>query len=341
MLVNIISHLPSLRELHFGMLIVTNFPAQFRLDHPIHVRKLLVSFLLSDGGAIAYPYPALLSLFSPDALEMADTPSNPGDIIPPDYTPVHRPIRRLVLGYGATTSGDFALLRAVVLPGHLQSFTAQLSGRLAMRNTCAFIQDAAAGLTEVDLDACLLLQRDQLICMSIEDGVTYLRSLITFVFYCAASRIPLESDHPDWGVLGKALCQCDKLESVRIRVPPSRAGRINDQTRINFKTRYTIFAGIFSPVHDTAALLTLRRIIVRIDSTFVWDSMHKLENGVELWDLPVLDRILSKDRFPRLDTVTVEIVVPREKDPEGIAKEVGKALPNLGGAGLLRIVDLS
>ncbi|KAM5543456.1 hypothetical protein V8D89_002707 [Ganoderma adspersum] len=319
MLVNVLSHLSSLRELHFGMLIVTNFPTHFKLDRPIHIRKLLVSFLLSDGKAIVYPYPALLSLFSPDALEMADTPSNPGDIIPPDYTPVHRPIARLVLGYGATTTGDFAFLRAVMLPGHLQSFTAQPSGWVAVRNVCAFIRDAAAGLTEVDLDACLLLQRDQLIL----------------------SRIPLESDDPDWGVLGKALCECDKLESVRVRVPPSRTRRVNDRTRINFETRYTIFAGIFSPGHEIAAPSTIRRIIIRLDSTFVWDSMHKLENGVELWDLPVLDRVLSKDRFPRLDTVTVEIVVPRERDPEGISKEVRKALPNLRGAGLLRIVDLS
>ncbi|PIL23114.1 hypothetical protein GSI_14423 [Ganoderma sinense ZZ0214-1] len=318
MLISVLSHLPAVRDLHFDMLILTNFPATSMPDRPIGVRKLLVSFLLSDADTIPYPYPALLSLFSPETLEIADSHNSSGEVVPPDYTPLHRPIRRLVLGYGATTAGDFAFLRAVMLPGHLQSFTAQLYGWLSIRNACAFIRDAAAGLTEVDLDACLLLQRDQLIL----------------------SRIPaLDSDEPDWGVLGKALCECSQLESVRIRVPPSRTRRVNDRTHINFEARYTIFAGILCTGHSGPS--TLRRVIVRIDSTFVGSSTQKLEDGVELWDLSVLDRILSKDKFPRLDTVTVEIAVPRERDPEGIGKEVRKVLPNLGSAGLLQIVDLS
>ncbi len=153
----------------------------------------------------------------------------------------------------------------------------------------------------------------------------------------AVSRIPPEADDLDWRVLGQALCECDRLDSVRIRVPASRARRVIN--RVNSETRYAIFAGVFSTVHRGPS--TLRRIIVRIDSTFVGDATHKLAGRVELWDLPALDRILSKDRFPRLDAVTIEILVARERDPEGIGREVTKALPNLGAAGLLRIVDLS
>ena len=144
-----------------------------------------------------------------------------------------------------------------------------------------------------------------------------------------------ESDAFDWRVFGKALCECNRLESILVRVPPSRARRYNE--RINFETRYAVFGGIFSSTRPGSS--TLRRVIVGIDARFV--SVDKLANDVELWDLPILDRVLSEDRFPRLEMVAVEILVPREKDPEDIGRVITRALPNLGAAGLLRVVDLS
>ena len=83
-LVDLLSNLPSLREVYFGMLILKNFPKHFDIDQPIRLRKLWIGFLLSDGDAIMYPYPTFLSLFSPDCLEMTDSRGNVGDIIPPD-----------------------------------------------------------------------------------------------------------------------------------------------------------------------------------------------------------------------------------------------------------------
>ena len=70
-----------------------------------------------------------------------------------------------------------------------------------------------------------------------------------------------------------------------------------------------------------------------------WD-VPALVDVVELWDFTALDRLLSRDRFPRLCRVTIEIAVRRYKDTEAVDRAIAEVLPVLRAAGMLQVINL-